>query len=72
MSPRSTRAPTGTGRRVWPRQTSVMSTPAATAARVQAELMMPVPPMKRTFTGRDGSAASLDLYAPLGYVCPGA
>jgi phenylalanyl-tRNA synthetase beta chain len=46
--------------------------PAAMAARAHAELMMPVPPMKRTFTSHDGSAACLDLYAPLGYVCPGA
>ena len=72
MSPRRRSRPAGAGRAVWPRQTIVKSIPDATAARAHAELMVPVPPMKRTFTSRDGSAASLDLYAPLGYVCHGA
>ena len=50
MSAWTTSAPSGSGRvLVLPRLSTVSSIPAATARAAHAELMMPVPPMNRTF-----------------------
>src|SRR5450631_1663156 len=49
MSPVSILMPSGTCRPVLPRRRCKSWMPASTATREQAELIMPVPPMKRTF-----------------------